>query len=545
MAKARSRASTTPPAARLRRPIRTSISAAPSPTKARSRPQAAASTSAQTYDGSWTLLGATIATAVDTGGLYSQFATYDSHWNLLSQLDTQTNGQENYFIYGQAGGGQTIAAPSTHSDTFVFTPGELNGDVISGLNTLNLGGPIHDVIDFVGYGAGAALVQLSATQWEVTSANNPTETFTLTRVATLADGDYGFTASPPTAVAPVTATLSIDAVGGDGFIDAAETASGLVLSGQTFDASLAEVAGQTVTVTLNGKTYTATIDAEGGWSAAVGAADLAALTDGSTYQIGASFIDTQGARASTTRSVTVDDTASLAIGVIAGDGQIGPSQVAGGMTISGTSTGSTGAGDFSGQVVTVTLAGQSYKAAIAANGAWSVDIGSAALASLRNGQAYTVAASANDNADNAATATATVIVDDNALPLGSHVQQATAAGQTLTADGSQDTLYGSDAGGDTFTGTGASLNGDTLVDFGQTGDALDITDFSAGQNAKVGFTEDASNTFGTLTVTSGPETTNVILFGQYIASHFEPAGDGASGTLITYTPPAPMLVAGH
>jgi hypothetical protein len=52
------------------------------------------------------------------------------------------------------------------------------------------------------------------------------------------------------------------------------------------------LAAQTVTVTLNGKTYTGTIANNGKWSVNVGAADLAVLTDGQSYAVTASAVDT-------------------------------------------------------------------------------------------------------------------------------------------------------------------------------------------------------------------------------------------------------------
>jgi hypothetical protein len=71
-------------------------------------------------------------------------------------------------------------------------------------------------------------------------------------------------------------TVTINTIAGDDILNAAEAKSDLTVSGT----STAE-AGQTVTVSLNGKDYTATVSADGSWTLNVPAADVAALGDGS------------------------------------------------------------------------------------------------------------------------------------------------------------------------------------------------------------------------------------------------------------------------
>ncbi|WP_447908410.1 hypothetical protein, partial [Serratia fonticola] len=66
-------------------------------------------------------------------------------------------------------------------------------------------------------------------------------------------------------------TLSINVFAGNDIVDGAEVKTAQTLSGTTTHVQ----AGQTVTVTLNGKTYTATVLADGSWSTSVPAADLA------------------------------------------------------------------------------------------------------------------------------------------------------------------------------------------------------------------------------------------------------------------------------
>ena len=152
-------------------------------------------TTTQSFNGSWLFQGATIDTPNPDAALSDRLDTYGANWNPLSEVDTLLNGGQSFFAYGVGGGGQAFTAAAGHSTTFVFTPGQVAGDTISGLHTNNLGGAIHDVIDFEGFGAGAHLVQTDATHWQVVSTNNPTETFTLAGGATLGDGDYAFVAA--------------------------------------------------------------------------------------------------------------------------------------------------------------------------------------------------------------------------------------------------------------------------------------------------------------------------------------------------------------
>ena len=63
--------------------------------------------------------------------------------------------------------------------------------------------------------------------------------------------------------------ISIDTIAADDVINAAEKGADLVLSGSTSNVE----ENQTVTVTFGGKSYTATVDADGNWTATVPSAD--------------------------------------------------------------------------------------------------------------------------------------------------------------------------------------------------------------------------------------------------------------------------------
>jgi hypothetical protein len=111
-------------------------------------------------------------------------------------------------------------------------------------------------------------------------------------------------------------------------------------------------------------------------------------------------------------------------------------------------------------------------------------------------------------------------------------------GQTLTGGGAGKlTMNGFSGGGTTFKDTAALLNGDVIGNFGASGDAIDLTNVDFATLHTLQFQEDASNNFGTLTVTDGTHSASIKLFGQFTAAGFQTATDNATGTLVTYQPP--------
>ncbi|WP_417649928.1 Ig-like domain-containing protein, partial [Escherichia coli] len=82
----------------------------------------------------------------------------------------------------------------------------------------------------------------------------------------------------------------VSTISGDNLINAAEAGSALTLSGTGTNFA----AGTVVTVLLNGKGYSATIQNNGSWSVNVPAADVAALADGTSYTVSASAQDSAG-----------------------------------------------------------------------------------------------------------------------------------------------------------------------------------------------------------------------------------------------------------
>ncbi|HHL6627882.1 TPA: Ig-like domain-containing protein [Escherichia coli] len=216
------------------------------------------------------------------------------------------------------------------------------------------------------------------------------------------------TAGNPVSVThPVTVDLtavavSINAITADDVINAAEKGAALTLSGSTSGVE----AGQTVTVTFGGKTYSATVAANGSWSTSVPAADMAALRDGDA-SAQARVSNVNGNSATTTHAYSVDASApTVAINTIAGDDILNAAEAGSALILIGTGT------NFAaGTVVTVLLNGKGYSATIQNNGSWSVNVPAADVAALADGTSYTVSASAQDSAGNSATASRSVAVD--------------------------------------------------------------------------------------------------------------------------------------
>ncbi|MGM8810553.1 Ig-like domain-containing protein [Enterobacter cloacae] len=194
--------------------------------------------------------------------------------------------------------------------------------------------------------------------------------------------------------------ISIDTIAADDVINAAEKGADLVLSGSTSNVE----ENQTVTVTFGGKSYTATVDADGNWTATVPSADLAGLKDGDA-SVQVSVTNAHGNSASAGREYSVDATApGVTIDTVAGDNVINGSEASAGVTVSGTTTAEAG------QTVTVTLGGKTYTATVANDGTWTLDVPATDLAALGQG-ALTVTASVNDNAGNHGQTTHTLTVD--------------------------------------------------------------------------------------------------------------------------------------
>ncbi|KPR46410.1 Ig-like domain-containing protein, partial [Citrobacter freundii] len=197
-----------------------------------------------------------------------------------------------------------------------------------------------------------------------------------------------------------TVAISIDAIATDDVINAVEKGADLVLSGTTSNVE----ENQTVNITFGGKSYTATVDADGKWTATVPSADLAGIKDGDA-SVQVSVTNVNGNSASAGREYSVDATApSVTISTLAADDILNATEAQSDLAISGTSTAEAG------QTVTVSLNGKNYTTTVGANGSWTLNVPAADLAGLTDGS-VTVTASVSDKAGNPASVDHNLTVD--------------------------------------------------------------------------------------------------------------------------------------
>ena len=395
-------------------------------------------------DGSWSVsVGASDLAALTNGNSYTLAASVTDtagHKASVSEkvvVDTTASLSIKPIDGNGYVNGKNASAGITLSGT--STGGTGSGDFAGQTVSVTLSGKTYTAT--VG-GGGAWSVAVSAADL---AALTDGQTYAVTASATDKAGNPASTTASLTV--DETASLSIKPVDGNGYVNATSAASGITITGSGSDSVLADLVSQTVTVTLNGKSYTGTVQSDGSWSVSVGASDLAALTNGHSYTVAASVTDAAGNKASASEKVVVDTTASLSIKPIDGNGYVNGKNASAGITLSGTSTGGTGSGDFAGQTVSVTLNGKTYTATIGGGGAWSVAVSAADLAALTDGQTYAVTASATDKAGNPASTTASLTVDETASlsikPVdGNGYVNATSAasGITITGSGSDSVL---------------------------------------------------------------------------------------------------------
>jgi len=123
----------------------------------------------------------------------------------------------------------------------------------------------------------------------------------------------------------------------------------------------------------------------------------------------------------------------------------------------------------------------------------------------------------------------TATLDQSNVQTLNTVAFATAAGQTLTAGPGIWTLSGFAGGGDTFVGTAAALDADTIQNWASA-DTLDLTDMGFA-TAHLAVTGIAGG--GTLAVGDGSHSTDIAFGGAVTSANFVLLGnDGHGGTLI-------------
>ena len=208
-------------------------------------------------------------------------------------------------------------------------------------------------------------------------------------------------------------TIAIDPVAVDNVINDTEDDATVVVSGSTINVE----SGQSVTLIVGGQSYSALVNASGNWSVSIPAADAQALAEGkvAVYADVSNLNGDQADRA--TLEIIHDTTASISIGPVSNDNVINASGAGEAVQVSGFVV-----GIEDGQTITVTLRdsggqdvtpGGSVQTTVM-NGAWSVELTAAQIASLSSGE-FSIQASAQDTAGNEASSVQPVTVQDFGL----------------------------------------------------------------------------------------------------------------------------------
>ncbi|EOV9963191.1 Ig-like domain-containing protein [Citrobacter sedlakii] len=273
---------------------------------------------------------------------------------------------------------------------------------------------------------------------DITALNDGTTTVSVT--VTNAAGNSG-SATHDVNVNTAAPAITINSVTADDVINAAEQGADLTLSGTTTNVE----AGQNVTVTFGGKTYTASVDSNGAWTLVVPDADLSTLTDGSA-RVEASVSNVAGNSASATRDYSIDtDAPVISINTISADDVLNAAEQQQPLTVQGNTSAEAG------QTVTVTLNGANYTAQVQANGTWSVTVPATDLAGLSDGP-LTVSAVVSDKAGNESQAAHNLTVDAS-VPV---ITVNTVAGDNIINSGEQ-------RAGQTLSGTTTAEPGQTVT----------------------------------------------------------------------------------
>ncbi|UBH28893.1 Ig-like domain-containing protein [Aeromonas enteropelogenes] len=263
----------------------------------------------------------------------------------------------------------------------------------------------------------------------------------------------------------VTASITLDGnITADDVINAAESAQEIAVTG-TVGGDVK--AGDTVTLTVNGKTFTGTVAADKTFSINVPGADLVADAD-KTIDASVTTTDAAGNSATATdnEGYGVDTTApdngttTISVNDVTADNVINAAESGQNISVSGTVSGEFKAGD----VVTLTINGTDYTTTVNAAGEYSVDVAGRDLAADTTIDAKVAATDAAGNVGEASTVhshgvdtevTASITLDGNIT--ADDVINATEAGQQIPVTG---TVGGDVKVGDTVT---LIVNGKTFT----------------------------------------------------------------------------------
>jgi hypothetical protein len=209
-------------------------------------------------------------------------------------------------------------------------------------------------------------------------------------------------------------TIAIDALTGDNLINGADAAKTIAVTGVVGGGAQT---GDTVTITVDGKTFTGVVAEDHTYSVNVPGADLAADSSFTAT------ITSGSGTAAASLSYAVDTTAeaSITLNSLTADNIINAAEAAGNVSVSGTVGGDVKAGD----TVTLTVNGHEYTGAVGADNTFAISVKGSDLAADSNVHA---SVTATDAAANTATATA-----DHAYTVDT-TAEATITIDSITAD---------------------------------------------------------------------------------------------------------------
>lgn len=186
--------------------------------------------------------------------------------------------------------------------------------------------------------------------------------------------------------------VTIDTVAGDDILNTSEQGQAQIISGQTSGAS----AGDVVTVTVGGQSFTGVVLADGSWSVGVPAPVLGALGEGN-HTISVSVTDAAGNTGSATHGITLSgNPPEFTIDAISQDNVLNAQEAMQPLSLTGTSN------LPDGSAITVTLNNVSYQATVE-NGIWAVQVPVSDVLNLAN-TLYTVSVSGTDSVGNSGSA---------------------------------------------------------------------------------------------------------------------------------------------
>ncbi|WCN13744.1 Ig-like domain-containing protein [Marinomonas mediterranea] len=256
-----------------------------------------------------------------------------------------------------AAGAPGVTITEDANDDGLISAAELDGQVNVTISLTDTGALEGDTLTVNGTDIVLTAAQITAGE-VLTAVDAPAEGATLTVEATITDA-AGNVSEPGTdsAVLDTTATagtVTVDDITVDDVINAAEAATTVSVTGNATGGDIKS--GDTVTLEINGETYTTTVGADGSWSVGVAGSDLAADTSFNAVVTSSddagNTVDSIG---SSTHSVDLTSNASIDVDIITPDKIINSFESAEGVLvpITGWVSGDAQPGD----TVTITLDG--------------------------------------------------------------------------------------------------------------------------------------------------------------------------------------------